>query len=419
MMASHERTEHEERSDAIRILLMNPLLPAEGERCEDFRLVLRHSEWLRQWFLRWAGWSLHSTADVVRLRKTPSLKLDSSRGLLDKTSSSDRAYFTRRRYALLCLVLATLENEQRQTTIQRVAQKTVDSIRVNPELQAFGFDPKQLAHRYELIAVMRFLQRSGVLSRADGDDSDYVSGSGDCLYRIDRSALANVPGSIRSASTISISARTKNSSSQIDVADFIERLNEVELPNSTDSQNRNLQHMLVRRLLDDPIMYFDELTANEYDYFNKQGERLLNELERATGLFVERRAEGVALLDPAGDWTDLGLPEVGTRGHATLLLAEWLADGLRESIDGAHCVSLDVVRQRVQQLANEHESRWRKNASTPEGVNQIMDEAIDVLHSLGLVRLLHDAVQVRPAIARYRVAGVGLDDADADEGSSA
>jgi uncharacterized protein (TIGR02678 family) len=393
MSDRQQRNEHEERTEAIRILLTKPLLPAEAETFESFRLVRRHSDWLRQWFQKWPAWTLHVTADVARLRKTPSPQPDSTRGLLDRNSSNERLHFSRRRYALLCLVLAMLENEQRQTTIQRVAQKTVDAIRINPALREFDFDPRLLAHRYELIAVMRFLQRIHVLIRADGDDSDYVGGEGDCLYRIDRSALAHVPGSVRGASTVSKSS----------IANFIEKLNEVETPESSDARNRELQNLLVRRLLDDPIMYFDDLTVLEYEYFNKQGERLLREMEHVTGLIAERRAEGIALLDKTGEWTDLGLPEMGTRGHATLLLAEWLANGMRESAEANYNVSTEEVRQHVADLAAEHESRWRKDSNTTEGIRLIAEETVEILHALSLVQVAGERIFPRHAIARYRL----------------
>ena len=117
--------------------------------------------------------------------------------------------------------------------------------------------------------------------------ANFLQSDGDCLYRIDRPILAGVLGSMRGASTISASVWE----------DRITEMNEIEIPESLDAQNRALQHSLVRRLLDDPVMYFDELTPREYDYWNSQAERLLQELHRATGLEIERRLEGVALLD--------------------------------------------------------------------------------------------------------------------------
>ena len=240
---------------------------------------------------------------------------------------------------------------------------------------------------------MRFLQDRRVLVLIDRDDLGYVHSQSDCLCRIGRSALASMLCSVRGASTIPTT----------DVNELILQLNDTEVPETPQAQNEQLQHRLVRRLIDDPVMYFDELTPREYEYFNMQGERLLKELHTATGLEVERRAEGVALLTPTATWTELGLPESGTRGHATLLLAEWFGSRLRGCTDIECRLHHDQVFRYVQGLAEEHQSRWRKNAGTREGIRQIYRDAIDILQSLCLIEVRGDWVIPRPAVARYRL----------------
>jgi len=396
LAARHEVVEQEERRDAIAALLARPLLSAEAADADDLRLVRLHAGWLRKWFQRWPGWTLIVTADMARLRKHPSPRNDSTRGLIDRDDAQQRSLFTRRKYALLCLVLAALENEQRQTTIKQVASKTETAVRLDGHLAelSFEFDTKLLAHRRELVAVMRYLQQQHVLALIDRDDLGYVQSQSDCLYRIGRSALSSMLCSIRGASTIP----------QADMNDLILQLNETEVPETPQAQNEELQHRLVRRLLDDPVMYFDELTPREYEYFNMQGERILKELRSVTGMEVERRAEGIALLAPVAVWTDLGLPESGTRGHATLLLAEWFGSRLRECTEIECRIPQDEAFRHVQELATEHQSRWRKNAGTKEGVRQIFRDAVDILQSLSLIDVRSEYLIPRPAVARYRLA---------------
>lgn len=122
-----------------------------------------------------------------------------------------------------------------------------------------------------------------------------------------------------------------------------------------------------------------------------------------TGMEVERRAEGIALLTPVAAWTDLGLPESGTRGHATLLLAEWFGSRLRDCTEIECRIHHDEVFRYVQELAGELQSRWRKNAGTKEGIRQIYREAVDILQSLSLIDVRSDCVIPRPAVARYRL----------------
>lgn len=389
-----DEVEREERRESIRILLAQPLLPAHGATADEFRLVRRHAEWLKTWFARWPGWTLVVVADIARLRKHPSPKADATRGLLEP-SASERTPFTRRRYALLCLVLATLENEQRQTTLQQVACKVETAVRMDGELAQleFEYDTRTLPHRRELVSVMRLLEQRQVLTRSDGDDKKFVTGDSDCLYRIDRSALAMLLCSVRSASTLTVA----------DTEELIDQLNEVETPDAPEAQNRALQYCLVRRLLDDPVVYFDELTMREYEYFNSQGDRLLRELADVTGLVAERSAEGVALLDPSGGWTDVGLPETGTRGHSTLLAAEWLGQLLRESAEVTCEVSCEAFCQHIAQLAAENARYWRKESDTPEGIRRIAHDALEILAALGLIQWTGDCIRPRPAIARYRL----------------
>lgn len=230
----------------------------------------------------------------------------------------------------------------------------------------------------------------------DRDDLGYVQSQSDCLYRIGRSALSSMLCSVRGASTIP----------PVEMNELILQLNDTEVPETPQAQNEELQHRLVRRLLDDPVMYFDELTPREYEYFNMQGERILKELRSVTEMEVERRAEGVALLAPIATWTDLGLPESGTRGHATLLLAEWFGSRLRDSTDVECRIHHDEVLRYVQAIAEEHQSRWRKSAGTEEGVRQIYRDAVDILRSLSLIDVRSDYVIPRPAVARYRLAAL-------------
>ena len=108
-----------ERRRAFRALLRNPLLQATGEKAEEFTLVRRHSEWLKNWLSKFPAWSLHLNKDVARLCKIPADLLDGTRPAIDRTTGTT---FTRRRYAMLCFALAALERMDRQTTLGQVAQ---------------------------------------------------------------------------------------------------------------------------------------------------------------------------------------------------------------------------------------------------------------------------------------------------------
>ncbi|WP_081740929.1 DUF2398 family protein [Hyphomicrobium sp. 802] len=81
ILRQQETQEYAERREAVRALLMRPLLtPTTAEAREALRLVRRHSAYLREWFAREAGWPLRVERDYARLWKRPSDTGDPTRG---------------------------------------------------------------------------------------------------------------------------------------------------------------------------------------------------------------------------------------------------------------------------------------------------------------------------------------------------
>ncbi|MFE3453283.1 TIGR02678 family protein [Nonomuraea sp. NPDC059194] len=369
----------EERRRAIRALLRRPLLTPDAP---DYRLVRKHQGWLADWFAREAGWTLHADTAVARLRKLPARHLDGTRAAQTK----GKVAFSRRRYVLTCLALAALERADSQVTLGWLAERML-AFAGDPDLVAAGmvFTLSTREERADLATVAALLIAVGVLGKVAGDESAYVSGSGDALYDVNRRVLA-------------VLLTTRRGPSIVQAATLGERLaaiTEELLPDTEDGRNRLIRHTLARRLLDDPVLYYQELTEAERGYLERQRGPLLKRLTEATGLVAEVRAEGIALLDPTRETTDLGMPEEGTDGHATLLLAEYLAAQLR-MYPGAP-VEADQVRSEMERLAVQHRTRWRKNAS----ISELTTGAIHRLESLGLVRLQADTIIPLPALARF------------------
>ena len=380
-----------ERRQGLRALLMQPLLAAGGPHAETYRLVRRHQEYLQSWFAHWPGWTLRVQPGLARLEKTASSDDDATRGAVD---SVNRMQFTRRRYALLCLTLSVICSEDRQTTLRQVAERLEAIARMDSRLAAAGLelDLRIQPHRRDLVGVMRLLTEFQILVRLDGDDSQYLRGGGDCLYRVDH-ALA--------AATLSI-AHGPSMINETELQDRIESMNAAARPVGEEPRSRELQYRLVRRMLDDAVVYLDDLNEHEIEYFRHQRTRLLNELETATGMVPEVREEGVALLDAEGDLADFRLPEQGTRGHAVLLISEWLAG--RDERNAMSAVTLTELRARVQVLAEEHQVHWRKGVAQADGVEQLTTEVLRIMESLRLVLVRGSRIVPLPAIARYRLA---------------
>ena len=147
------------------------------------------------------------------------------------------------------------------------------------------------------------------------------------------------------------------------------------------------------------MLYYADLTKEERAYLSSQRGLLLRRLADGTGFVPEVRAEGIALLDPSGEATDLGMPEEGTDGHATLLVAEYLAAAARER--PGMMVGAAELHRHVAALARQHKTHWRKGATEPGAERDLTAGALRRLAALGLIRRDVDGVIPLPALARY------------------
>lgn len=377
-----------ERRRALRALIQHPLLSAAGALSVEFGLVRRHAAWLRDWLARHPGWSLYIDSETARLRKTPADLDDATRPAREPNSGLP---FTRRRYVVLCLALAALERADRQTTLGRLAEAIIGFAAADPALASAGmsFDLTGHDQRRDLVHVMRLLLDLRVLVRVHGDEQQYLAARGDVLYNVNRPALAAMLNVRRGPSTIDETALDRR----------LEALVAESVPDTDEARNRQLRSKLTRKLLDDPIVYFDRLTEEERTYLTSQRAFLLGQIQEATGLVPETRAEGIAMVDEAGEMTELGLPEEGTEGHLALLIAEFLADHARR--EGPVPVASTALHQHVVNLVARHRSHWRKDVGEPGAEVALTDLTVERLEALRLVRRTNDGVVPLPALGRY------------------
>lgn len=386
--------QEDERRRSIRALLRHPLLTPEGPDVQAFALARRHAAWLGDWFASQAGWTLHADHAVVRLRKVPGDNADPTRGASvggnQRKNGSGHHLFSRRRYVLACLALAVLERAEAQITLGRLAERVI-ALAADPALAEAGvvFTLDNGQERRDLVAIARLLLGAGVLARVAGDDQAFITGSGDSLYDVNRRVLA----------TLLI---TRVGASTVTEPGFEERLRKLTAeprPETDEARNREIRHRLARRLLDDPVLYYSDLTEEERGYLASQRGLLLRRLTEGTGFAAEVRAEGIALTDPASEASDMGMPEEGTEGHFTLLLAEYLAGAMRERPGAA--VTLPELHQHMTRVAVEHKTHWRKGSDEPGVIRDLTDSGLRRLVALGLAERSGTAVLPLPALARF------------------
>lgn len=380
----------EEQRRALRALLQSPLLCASGPSAREYGLVRRHADWLREWLSRNVGWTLHVDSEVARLRKTAAALDDGSRPARDPQSGLP---FTRRRYALLCLALAVLERAERQITLGRLRERIEELWMADPTFASSGLSFSMSTHdeRRDLVHAVRLLLELRVLVRVHGDEQQFVVAEGDVLYNVRRASLAGLLCVRRAPSSVDAK----------DIFGRIAAVSEELFPDTEDGRNRQLRFRLTRRLLEDPVVYFDELSADELAYLTRQRGFIARQLHSATGLHPEVRKEGIAFVDEGGALTDVGLPEEGTEGHLTLLLAEFLAEMARR--EPAREVPRASIHRKVAELIEANRTRWRKDVTEAGADVRLTEETLERLEALKLVRRTEAGVIPRPAIGRYAV----------------
>lgn len=373
------REQDEQRQRALRALLMQPLMDA---RHPAFALVRQHADDLRAWFARECGWTLRVERSHARLAKRPADTRDATRGALG---------FNRERYILLCLALTVLEREDVQTTLGRLGE-TLMAEAGDAALAATGFEfaLDRQNQRRDLVAVCRQLLELGVLTRVAGDENAYIQQSGDALYDIQRPLLAALLVGQRGPSALAAAADTPARLAALS-ADVVAE--------GDDARRTALRHGLARRLLDDPLVYLDELPADEREYFASQRGPMGWRLAEAAGLVAEHRAEGSALIDEAGELTDVPLPQQGTEAHATLLLAEFLAQRVRAG-QRAPLPRLEIDAFMRDAVAR-HRKYWNKASQELGAERELARGAVTRLAALRLVAAHDGAVQPLPAVCRF------------------
>lgn len=383
--------EQEEKAHAIRALLMKPLLTAgEADDRESLRLVRRHASDLIALFRRELGWRLTVEREYARLHKIPGDLSDDTRGWDG---------FNRRRYAIFCLVCATLERADHQITLRSLGENVL-TLAGDADLfgRGFSIDMRELQDRRDLAAACRKLGALGVLTAVDGDVEAYVQsggsedGSKDALYDVHRGPLSSLLVALRGPSSWSADDAPKTNDGRI--AGIMEEFH----PDTEEAGRDATRYRIARRLIDDPVVYNDSVSDGDRPYFINQRGALAKRLADAAGLIVELRSEGIALCDPDGSCSDVAMPAEGTDAHVTLLVADLLAHSEGDVHD------METVERFVAASATQYKRYWRKSTvESPNGARELTEIAIGRLVRLNLIAVNGDSIETLPALFRYKL----------------
>ena len=381
----------EEQRQAVRLLLVHPFVSDARPDPETFALVRRHARELQRWFNEQLGYRLVVETDFARLHKRPA-----PGARLRPLRTQSQAPFDPRRYAILCLVLAALERVEVQTVLSELAGQV--ALLAASEEEVRSFDLESFAERQAFVDVVRWLVDQGVLALADGEDTAFVEGRGDALYDLHSRRLTQL-----------LSAPVPTA-----VVEVAELAGAEVYPDTEEGANRRARHRLMRRLVEEPVLYLDEIEEAERNYLASQRHYLLGQVGAQTGLAVEVRREGLAAVDPAGRLSDLSFPSTGTLSHAALLLAEHLAERARAAPDPSAAFPEEELLACMDRLLARYGHLWSKRYRDAAGARRLLNDALELLEQMGLLTRRGGGIlgiAARPAIARFGVADLkdGLD----------
>ncbi len=380
----------DERQAALRALLLEPFVSAEEQ---VFALVREHEAELASrcnWLL---GYRLEVTASFARLAKVPTdravvrtLRVPPAGNVARERPRDEWAALSDRGAVLLLLTLAVLERAGAQTVIGELADAVRDAAaRCEPPAEVdFDKRPERVAFADGLLLLCHW----GVLNLVHGTRAGFTrlaAGEDEALFTIDRKRLAFV---LRDPFTAVKATSINDLREQPD-----------SYAPTPEGQARQLRHRVTRRLIEDPVLYLDELDDDERAYFLGQRALLERRVSEWVGLQVERRVEGSAAVETGRALTDVSFPAQSTIKQLTLLLCDALSDAHAQ---GLELMGDDRLRAEVRALLQRHGASWNRDPDDPAVLAGVVEQARRLLIELDLASAAPGGLRLRPLLARFR-----------------
>lgn len=314
---------------AVRLVLRHPLVTPGYPDKGALATVRRWADQLRTDLMEVLGYRLVTTADTVRLQRAQD-GLDATRPALTRAGRP----FDRRRYAYLVLTLAALGRHGAQVALGELADAVAaDAVRID----GLGLDTARKPDRDAFVDAVTWLTERGALTLADGSATAWAGDPerAEALYDIDREILLAVHHPTRVLQHLTSVTALLDSGSALGMSA------------GRAAQRRDQARRARRLVLENPVAYYADADTELLGQLRAPA--LAEDLERLTGLTVERRGEGVALIDTSGKLSDLRFPGGGTVAQAALLLAARISAAVQRS--GRHALELLPAPTAAERLA--------------------------------------------------------------------
>jgi uncharacterized protein (TIGR02678 family) len=324
-----------EYQQAARVVLRHPLITASYPDKTSLPLARKWASQLRKDFAEVLGYTLVTVGDTIRLRRVQDV-LDTTRPALTRA----RRPFDRRRYAYLVLTLSALGRSGTQIALSELAETVAAEA---GRIDGLGMDTERKADRDAFVDAVAWLETRGVLHLADGSATDWINdpGRAEALYDIDR----EVAGAVYAPNRV------------------LQHLNSVtELlgdgsgaaAQGINAERRRTGRRARRMVLEQPVVYYADV--NDHLRGQLRSPALAEDLERLTGLALERRAEGVALVNTGQRLTDVTFPGTGTVAQAALLLCARIAGYLQRNRNRVEHLPAATAAERLSDAARRVDS---------------------------------------------------------------
>lgn len=343
-----------------RVLLRRPLIRAGGPDADLLPLMYHHRAVLQELFSTLLGYRLVVERRFARLVKS-GVGSDATRG---EGSLSPRGY------AYVALTLAALTGIGRQVLLSRL----VNDVRAAAVEAGVPIVDDQ-ADRRALTAALRHLVTLGVVTETEGTVS--ADSAAEALITIDTDLLGQlVIGPVGEVSS---------------PAELVHR--------ATEAQPDNREQAVRRRLVEDPVVLYEDLPADQARWLRSETTRESRLLEHFFGLVAESRWEGMAVSDPDGYLTDVVFPGPSTVARITALALPALLAGSAPRADGQHPISWYQATEVCRELVESYPSAWSRQAT--EDHEQLVHAVLRLLRRLGLLRPNGAGWLLSPAAHRW------------------
>lgn len=315
------QTWQEDRVEVVQALLNQPFITYQKSP-ELYNKARDHYRDLRDWFHDQTGWSLVLTRKFVKLEKTP---------VVWQPWMRVEGFRNGRDYGLFTYGLWYLEGLGDGD--QFLLTEMVEAIREHMLAVDIAIDWTLYDHRLAMSRALKKLRDLEVITAVEGDESDWArSADGqDVLYEaspLARYVLRRFPKDLASYENVEELYGFDSANADADTAPGENRAGAAD---SDAAAIRSRRHRVMRRFLQEPIVYDWQWDEASRRYVQTQRASLIDRLEQWTGLVGHRYREGLVFTWPELTGPMDLFPSQAALSDIVTLLAAQLRSALTET----------------------------------------------------------------------------------------